>query len=195
VTELSISQPVARGAKLGAGGGALTFEASGGSEKQFLPSRREIHEENEARLRNMSEEERREMLAEVEREIDPGLLKLMRERAARKNAKAKPGALTSADKAASIGQEPHRAHSGKSKGVSFSAEVEVGLDGGGGGAPQQKLRLPKFVEEQMREGGDLCNLPPPTELDIQKMQWMVSIQTTSPPLENQAIELLVRCPR
>ena len=172
----------------------MTFEASGGSEKQGLPSRIEIHEENEARLRNMSEEERREMLAEVEKEIDPGLLKLMRERAARKKAKAQQGSSTSENKAVAIGQDSHRAQSGKSKGVSFSAEVEEGLDGGGGGASQQKLRLPKFVEEQMREGGDLCNLPPPTELDIQKMQWMVSMQT-SPLLENQALELLVRCPR
>lgn len=158
------------------------------SEKQGLPSRKEIHEENEARLRNMSEEEKREMLAEVEREIDPALLKRMRERAAKK-AKAQQEALKGGGGAAASGQEDsHRGQGGKSKGVTFAAGVEASVDGGGG-APQQKLRLPKFVEEQMREGGDLCNLPPPTELDIQKMQWMV-ITHLRPTLEASPVHCL-----
>lgn len=160
--------------------GALLGGRGDGGPGGGIPSRQEIHEENVALLEGMTDEEKREMLAEIQREVDPALLERMRKRASAKAA-ASPGGGKKVVTSASASSPPSTSSSalvgGETAGTTEKpAPREVsfaeGTEAGGG---TSKLKLPKFVEEEMREGGQLCNLPPPTELDIQKMQWMVRL--------------------
>jgi hypothetical protein len=42
----------------------------------------------------------------------------------------------------------------------------------GGGSGEGALEIPASVAKELKEGGSLCNLPPPSEEDVAKMQWM-----------------------
>ena len=193
----------AAGASLSAAGGGVAQRGAGtgdvgrgelqglrvgarGGQDGGLPSKEEIHAQNKEMLGKMSKEQIEEMKKELESQIDSALLQKIRARALQKRQAGGVGA-GGAGGAAIAHKSNHSASAGRdgggpdcvvaagggTKSVSFagSNSSSVGVEG--------DLQVPAWVAKELKEGGDLCHLPAPSEEDVAKMQWMGDVEEAS----------------